>query len=108
MKNSYRKRQGSENQDIVDLYWARNEQAIEETENKYGQYCFSIVCNIVHNILLYEGSGRSHSRWRLYDKVCGYRKTALLSDLSENFFHSAEMTSFDSLRQYNEIAPTAG
>ncbi len=34
---------------IVDLYWAREESAIEETEEKYGSYCHSIALNILHN-----------------------------------------------------------
>ena len=34
---------------IVELYWARKESAIEETEAKYGSYCYSIAQNILHN-----------------------------------------------------------
>ena len=32
---------------IVDLYFARSEQAIDETANKYGKYLFSIANNIL-------------------------------------------------------------
>lgn len=32
---------------IVDLYWQRNEQAIAETADKYGNYCFKIAYNIL-------------------------------------------------------------
>lgn len=32
---------------IVDLYWARSEQAICETQHKYGRYCLSIASNIL-------------------------------------------------------------
>lgn len=35
---------------IVDLYFARQEQAIAETAKKYGKYCFSIARNILRNI----------------------------------------------------------
>ena len=38
-----------EDRQIVDLYWDRNEQAISETSNKYGNYCFSIAYNILFN-----------------------------------------------------------
>ncbi len=38
-----------EDQAIVDLYWSRSEQAIAETDKKYGAYCFSIACNILAN-----------------------------------------------------------
>ena len=36
-----------EDKNIVDLYWERNENAITETANKYGKYCFSIAFNIL-------------------------------------------------------------
>lgn len=32
---------------IIDLYWAREERALEETERKYGSYCRSIARNIL-------------------------------------------------------------
>ncbi len=34
---------------IVQLYWARKESAIEETAAKYGSYCRSIAHNILNN-----------------------------------------------------------
>lgn len=34
---------------IVDLYWARQERAIRETDQKYGRYCRSIARNILSN-----------------------------------------------------------
>lgn len=34
---------------IVDMYWDRNERALEETAAKYGRYCRSIACNILKN-----------------------------------------------------------
>ena len=35
--------------EIVDLYWARSEQAIAETAAKYGKYCRTISYNILAN-----------------------------------------------------------
>ena len=35
--------------DIVELYWRRSEQAIRETERKYGSYCRTIAFNILNN-----------------------------------------------------------
>lgn len=32
---------------IVQLYWERSENAITETENKYGKYCYTIAYNIL-------------------------------------------------------------
>ena len=34
---------------IVDLYWQRSEQAIPETERKYGRYCHTVAMRIVNN-----------------------------------------------------------
>ena len=34
---------------IVSLYWSRNEKAIEETDFKYNKYLFTIAYNIVHD-----------------------------------------------------------
>jgi len=35
---------------IIDLYWRRSENAIAETENKYGRYCRSIAYNILNSV----------------------------------------------------------
>ena len=35
--------------EIVDLYWQRSEQAIAETDNKYGKYCRIVAYNILEN-----------------------------------------------------------
>ncbi len=32
---------------IVDLYWARDERALAETEQKYGAYCLKVAMNIL-------------------------------------------------------------
>ncbi len=40
---------GMEDQQIVALYFARNEQAIRETEAKYGRLCYQISYNILKN-----------------------------------------------------------
>ena len=38
-----------EDNQIVELYWQKNMDAISETANKYGAYCFTIAENILHN-----------------------------------------------------------
>ncbi len=38
-----------EDSQIVDLYWQRNADAISETADKYGAYCFTIADNILHS-----------------------------------------------------------
>jgi len=36
-------------QEIIDLYWARDEQAIAHTDKQYGSYCRSIAWNILRS-----------------------------------------------------------
>ncbi len=38
-----------EDSQIIELYWQKNADAISETANKYGAYCFAIAENILHN-----------------------------------------------------------
>lgn len=38
-----------EDAQIVELYWQKNADAISETANKYGAYCFTIADNILHS-----------------------------------------------------------
>ena len=38
-----------EDRDIIALYLERNQEAIAETEKKYGRYCYSIAYNILCN-----------------------------------------------------------
>lgn len=34
---------------IIENFWQRNEQAIQESNNKYGKYCYIIANNILHD-----------------------------------------------------------
>lgn len=36
-----------EDQKIIDLYWNRSEQAIQETADRYGSYCYAIAYHIL-------------------------------------------------------------
>ena len=38
-----------EDRDIIALYLERNQEAVTETEKKYGRYCYSIAYNILYN-----------------------------------------------------------
>ena len=38
-----------EDKQIVDLYWARSEDAIAETQKKYGRYCHYIAYQILYS-----------------------------------------------------------
>ena len=34
---------------IIELYWQRDDQAIDETDNKYGKFLFRIAYNVLHD-----------------------------------------------------------
>ena len=34
---------------IIDLYWDRDERAIEETDRKYGNYCYTVADNVLNS-----------------------------------------------------------
>ena len=38
-----------EDQEIVELYFRRDEQAIVQTDRKYGPYCYSVAYNVFVN-----------------------------------------------------------
>jgi RNA polymerase sigma-70 factor (ECF subfamily) len=38
-----------DDQQIVDLYWQRDEKAIDQTQKKYGKYCHTIAYAILHS-----------------------------------------------------------
>ena len=38
-----------EDNQIIDLYFCRSEEAITQTDQKYGRYCYSIAYNILTN-----------------------------------------------------------
>ena len=46
---TYRGVMDVEDEKIVELYWSRNENAIEETDSKYGRYLFRIAYNVLAN-----------------------------------------------------------
>ena len=38
-----------EDRQIIDLYWQRDPDAIEESQQKYGAYCYTVSHNILHS-----------------------------------------------------------
>ena len=34
--------------EIISLYWARDERAIKETDVRYGQFCYTLAYNVLH------------------------------------------------------------
>lgn len=54
-----------EDQGIIDLFFERSEQAIAETDKKYGGYCYAIAYNIP---FLLRGLGGKRQRY-IFDGV---------------------------------------
>ena len=51
MKETEKKEVFLSDDQIIELYWQRNEQGISETDKKYGKYLYTIAYNIVHDRL---------------------------------------------------------
>lgn len=49
MKNRTERQTVTTDEQIIDLYWQRDETAIKETDGKYGRFIFRIAYNILHN-----------------------------------------------------------
>ena len=50
-KNNRNEEKCLSDEEIIELYWDRNEQAIKETDKKYGSYLYVIAYNIIHDRL---------------------------------------------------------
>ena len=48
-KTQNEQRQHLSDEKIIDLYWKRDESAIDETDYKYHQYLYTVAYNILHN-----------------------------------------------------------
>ncbi len=51
MENDVKNKPCMPDEEIIELYWSRNEKAIEETDKKYGKYLYTIAYNIIHDSL---------------------------------------------------------
>lgn len=71
-----------EDRKIIDLYWRRDELAIQETDHKYGRYCYAIANNILSN---QEDSEESVSEtyWRAWDSMPPHRPDILSAFLGK-------------------------
>ena len=49
LKPAAERRRAMEDRGIIALYWAREEQALAETERKYGRYCWTIAHHILRS-----------------------------------------------------------
>lgn len=72
--------------EILDLYFARSEQAIVETDQKYGSYCFHIASHILSNPSDAEESVNDtyYSAWNLIPPRRPQRFSTFLGKLTRN------------------------
>lgn len=72
--------------EILDLYFARSEQAIMQTDQKYGPYCFHIASHILSNPADAEESVNDtyYSAWKLIPPRRPQRFAAFLGKLTRN------------------------
>ena len=72
--------------EILDLYFARSEQAIMETDQKYGSYCFHIASHILTNPSDAEESVNDtyYSAWKLIPPRRPQRFAVFLGKLTRN------------------------
>ena len=61
---------------IIDLYFARNEQAVTETANKYGAYCFALANSILPDKLDAE-EAVSDTYWKTWNAIPPHRPAVL-------------------------------
>ena len=62
--------------EIIELYWARNEDAIAESDRKYGSYCHAIAMQILSNA---EDAGEcvNDTWWRSWNTIPPVRPNCL-------------------------------
>lgn len=72
--------------EILDLYFARSEQAIVQTDHKYGPYCFSIASHILSNPSDAEESVNDtyYTAWKLMPPQRPQRLSTFLGKLTRN------------------------
>ena len=75
-----------EDNQIIDLYFARSEQAIQETDTKYGGYCYSIAYHILSNQEDSEESVNDTylAAWRNIPPHCPSALAAFLGKITRN------------------------
>lgn len=75
-----------EDEEIVNLYWKREERAIEETDKKYGNYCWMIARNILHRAEDAEECVND-TYWKTWKSIPPYRPerfSAFLGKITRN------------------------
>jgi len=71
-----------EDTQIINLYWQRREEAIQETERKYGKYCTRVAYNILENR---EDSAEcvNSTYWKAWNAMPPHRPRVLVAFLGK-------------------------
>lgn len=91
---------------IIELYFVRNESAITETSAKYGAYCMKIAMNILHNRLDSEECTNDTwlSAWRSIPPQRPSSLSAYLGKITRNLSINRYKLKYADKRAVNEFA----
>lgn len=90
---------------IIDLYFARDEQALAETERKYGGYCFSLANAILGNVQDSEETV-SDTYWKTWEAIPPVRPVSFrmfLAKITRNLAFSRWRSSVAQKRGSGEL-----
>lgn len=79
---------GIADEQIIQMYWQREEKAIQETDKKYGQFLFRIAYNILHDRLDCEEC-QNDTYLGLWNAIPPTRPTVFLAFISQIMRHIA-------------------
>lgn len=71
---------------IIELYWQREERAIQETDKKHGQFLFRIAYNILHDRLDCEECQCVQSKCIYCEKFLFYASTKYCKRCKQSVF----------------------
>ncbi|MGN0298854.1 MAG: RNA polymerase sigma factor [Lachnospiraceae bacterium] len=95
-----------EDKEIVELYWQRNEQAIQETADKYETYCMKISMNILNDLSDSEENVNDTylQTWKTIPPHAPERLAAFLGKITRNLALNRYKARFAEKRAAGEFA----
>ncbi len=105
-----------EDSQIIELYFARNQQALLESQSKYGTYCNSVARNILSDVRDIEESVNQtwFEAWKSIPPKRPDVLSAFLGGITRNISlnilrsHSAQKRQTDFAESYNELSEIIG
>lgn len=105
-----------EDSQIIELYFSRNQQALLESQSKYGKYCHAVARNILSDVRDIEESINQtwFEAWRSIPPKKPNILSAFLGGITRNIClnilrsHSAQKRHTDFVESYNELSEMIG